>query len=204
MNEEDEQKQNETAGSGGHGTPSQDAAARAVAQAREGMSKGVAEFKRLDRKGQIYLAGLAVVVVFGLLFNALRFPDFEAYRKIVGFTAGRSTLAGAGNPGMLMMLAALGGIGIYVWNLRTAAKQSWVPMALAGCAGMALLMILLATRTGSGLVEIKVSRTLLGFWLPLAGAAAATWASVKPILDARPKASPPRPAAPPPPPPPVD
>jgi len=183
--------------------PSRDPAVRALERAKEGLHRGVAEFRRLDRMGQVYLGGLAVVVVFGVVFNHLGFSAEarEAYRHAVGYSSGRSPLAGAGNAGLLMLLASLAGIGIFIWNLRSVVKASWVPKALAGCAGGVLLMILLATREGSGLPDVKVSRTFLGFWLPLLGAAAAIWASVKPILDARPRTPvfPPRKSPPPPP-----
>ena len=204
MNGEEDPHRHEPAGGNREGAPSQDPAARALEQAKEGLHKGVAEFRRLDRLGQVYLGGLAVVVVFGLVFNHLGFSAEarEVYEQAVGYSTGRSTLAGAGKAGLLMLLASLAGMGIYIWNLRSAVKPSWVPKALAGCAGGVLLMILLATREGSGLPEAKASRTLLGFWLPLLGAAAAIWASVKPILDARPRTpvspprkSPPRPPA---------
>jgi len=182
---------------------SPDAAARAVAQAKERLNEGVTHFKRLDRMGQLYLGALGGVIVFGMLFNSVRFPDPEAYLKSVGHTSGRSPLAGAGNPGMLMMLTDLGGIGVYVWNLKSAAKPTWVPITLAGCAGVVLLMILVATMRGSEIEGVKVSRTVLGFWVPLLAAGTATYASMKPILDARPKA-PTSPSLPPPPPPPME
>ena len=153
--------------------------------------------------GQLYLGALGGVIVFGMLFNSVRFPDPEAYLKSVGHTSGRSPLAGAGNPGMLMMLTDLGGIGVYVWNLKSAAKPTWVPITLAGCAGVVLLMILVATMRGSEIEGVKVSRTVLGFWVPLLAAGTATYASMKPILDARPKA-PTSPSLPPPPPPPME
>jgi hypothetical protein len=206
MNDEDDPKQNEPAGqdkpTGGHpaSPQSQDAAARAVAQAKEGLSKGVTEFKRLDRLGQLYLGGLGVVIVFGLLFDVMSVEASGAYKELVGHVGRGRSLAGAGNTGLLAYLGAVAGIGIYIWNLKSPIKPSWVPMALAGCAGGSLLLMFLATRGGGDFGMMEVSRSLLGFWLPFLGAAAATGAAVKPILDARPKA----PSSPTPPPPPLD
>ena len=62
-------------------------------------------------------------------------------------------------------------------------------LALAGCAGLcALLFLLLMLRSGGGsasggfAVEVDVDMTLLGFWVPFAGAIAATVVSVKRLM----------------------
>jgi hypothetical protein len=85
--------------------------------------------------------------------------------------------------------AAAAGIGIWIWNFSAKKKEAWVPLALAGSAGLsALLLIILWLRvpsvtnySGMG-VKVSAGPTLLGFWLPLAAAIAATAVSVKKIL----------------------
>jgi hypothetical protein len=90
----------------------------------------------------------------------------------------------AGGNGKLAVLAALAGLGIWIWNFRATKKETWVPAALAGCAGLsALLYLVLLFRSGGsqnfGTGSVEVSMTLFGFWLPFAGAIAATVVAVK-------------------------
>ena len=104
-----------------------------------------------------------------------------------------------GANGMLAVLAAAAGIGLWIWNFTAKKKEAWAPLAIAGSAGLsALLLLVLWLRTsgassngysglaavGSGMsVKVSAGVTLLGFWLPLAGAIAATVVSVKRILN---------------------
>ena len=68
-------------------------------------------------------------------------------------------------------------------------KDTWIPLALAGAAGLAVLGILM-TRMGMssggsfGGTKISINGTLFGWWLPLAAAATATTVSVQRILKA--------------------
>ena len=93
-----------------------------------------------------------------------------------------------------VVTGALGGIGLFCWNMMAKQKESWVPLALIGAAGLVTLLLLLVMMTAgsavasstflSGGENFDVDMTLLGFWLPFAGAAAATVAAVKQITSA--------------------
>jgi hypothetical protein len=171
-----------------------EAAAKALGQAKENLAAGVATFKKLDSQSQVYLAGLAVAVLCSLFFSVI-----SVSMKIDGPMAeiiGRNTpsfasftVFDAGANGKLAVLAAAAGIGLWIWNFAAKKKEAWAPLALAGCAGFSALMFLvLWLRSGTSSVNaigmrVDSSMTLLGFWLPFAGAIAATVVSVKRILN---------------------
>ncbi len=183
---------------------SQEHAAREVAekalhQAKEGVTTGVATFKKLDGQTQVYLAGLAVAFLFSLIFDVmsvnvkvegLASDLFQTSEVFKGAMPRHSITAfDCGANGKLAVLAALGGIGLWIWNRMAAKKEAWVPLALAGCAGFSALMFLvLMMRSGGGSagalgMKVDIDMTLLGFWIPFAGAITATIMSVKKIMN---------------------
>jgi hypothetical protein len=199
MNNDPDQNKNATpSGSEGGSPGSQEKAAREVAekalgQAKEGVTAGVETFKKLEPHNRIYLVGLAVAFLFSVIFNVMS-VDVKVEGVASDFFKGTMqnvsvTAFDCGANGKLAVLAALAGIGLWIWNNMAAKKEAWVPLALAGCAGFSALMFLvLMMRSGgssaaSGLgMKIDVDMTLLGFWIPFAGAIAATVVSVKRIM----------------------
>jgi hypothetical protein len=151
-------------------------AEKALESARDGLKEGVATWKTLDSASQIYLGGLAAAFLMGSIFSAATVDV-----KIAGIQqqAGNvGTALSMGGNGALAVLAALAGIVLWVWNFKSAKKEAWAPKALLGCAaGSAALYLLLMLRSGGGEVpfaEVDVDMTLLGFWVPFAGAIAAS------------------------------
>ena len=200
MNNDPDPHQNPTPASGaGEQAKDQEQSARelagkAMGQAREGVTAGVETFKKLEPHHQIYLAGLAVAFLFSVIFNVMTVqvkmegPGSELF-KGMSQSSPSITAFDCGGNGKMAVLAALAGIGIWIWNRMAAKKEAWVPLALAGCAGLsALLFLLLMLRSGGGsasgafAVEVDVDMTLLGFWVPFAGAIAATVVSVKRLM----------------------
>ena len=169
------------------GESAKDNAEKALGMAREGLMGGVASYKTLGRPDQIYLGGLAVALICGVLFDAITIqvkspalPDGLA--GLIPHSATSVSAFDMGAKGKLAILAAAAGIGIWVWNFKSTKKEPWVPKALAGCAGFSALMFLALLFTGGGgnsMVEIDIDMTLFGFWLPFAAAIAATVFSVK-------------------------
>jgi hypothetical protein len=170
-------------------------AGKAMGQAKEGVTAGVETFKKLERHHQIYLAGLAVAFLFSLIFSVMTVqvkvegPGSDLFKGMSQRTSVTAFDCGWSWNGRMAVLAALAGIGIWIWNRMAAKKEAWVPLALAGCAGLsALLFLILMLRSGGGsssggfAVAVDVDMTLLGFWLPFAGAIAATVVSVKRLM----------------------
>ncbi len=205
MNNEPEPNPSPSPARSEHETPhNQDAAAKetaakALAHAKESMTAGVANFKKLDVQTQVYLAGLAVTVLCSLIFSVISFSvkTEGPMAEFVGenmHSMPSVTVFNAGANGKLAVLAALAGIGLWIWNFTAKKKEAWTPLALAGSAGLsALLLLVLWLRSGTNSVSVPgmkmaVSMTLMGFWLPFAGAIAATVVSVKRILNPPPPA----------------
>ncbi len=174
-----------------------DTAAQAFDQAKEKMSAGVDVFKKQDVRTQVYLSGLAVTVLCSFIFDCIAVsmkvdgPMADILKH--GASAMPSlTIFDSGGNGKLAVLAAMAGIGLWVWNFTSKKKEVWAPLALAGSAGLcSLLLLVLWLRSGTSSssafgMHISVSMTLLGFWLPFAGAIAATVVSVKRILNPTP------------------
>ena len=149
--------------------------------------------RKLDVQTQVYLAGLAIAVLFSLIFNAISMrvtgggPMVEAMKLNLSVT-----VFDMGGNGKLAVLSAVAGIALWIWNLRSSKKEAWVPLALAGCAGgSALLFLILWLRAGTGSsgamgIEAMVRMTMFGFWVPFAGALAAGVVSVRRIMNAKP------------------
>ncbi|MEQ1850188.1 MAG: hypothetical protein ABMA01_01215 [Chthoniobacteraceae bacterium] len=185
--------------SGSQDHAAREAAEKALHQAKEGVTAGVTTFKKLDGHTQIYLAGLAVAFLFSVIFDVMSVSvkveglhsDLFKTSELFKGTVPRHSITAfdCGANGKLAVLAALGGIGLWIWNRMAAKKEAWVPLALAGCAGLsALMFLLLMLRSGSGSagglgMKLDVDMTLLGFWIPFAGAIAATVVSVKRIMN---------------------
>lgn len=181
-----------------------EAAAKAIGQAKEKMTAGVEAFKKLDLQAQIYLAGLTVTVLCSSVFSfysvsyKMDGAGSEIAKQIARSVSYPSVLQ-AGANGAFAVFAAAAGIGLWIWNLKAKKKESWAPLAIAGSAALsAILLLVLWLRVGSTLASVAPSgfglsmsagMTILGFWLPLAGAIAAAFVSVKPIIKA--KTSPP-------------
>ncbi|MEK0450300.1 MAG: hypothetical protein RL088_2568 [Verrucomicrobiota bacterium] len=159
------------------------------------MAEGMEVLKKQDSRTQIYLGGLAVTVLCSLIFSYVSVtvkaegPMAELLKKSSASMSSVS-IFDAGANGKLAVLAAIAGIGLWIWNFVAKKKEAWAPLALAGSAGLsALLLLVLWLRSGTSSaggfgMEVSVSTTLLGFWLPFAGAIAATVVSVKRILGA--------------------
>jgi len=150
--------------------------------------EGVKVYKSLERPTQIYLGGLAVAVLFSLIFDVITVQVEMAnvpgnLGGMLSQNHGTVSAFGSGSVGKFAVLAAAAGIGLWVWNLKSAVKEAWMPKALTGCAGFSALMYLLLMLTsngkGNGLIKVDVDMTLFGFWIPFAGAIAATVVSVK-------------------------
>ncbi len=171
---------------------SQDAAAKALGEAKEKMAAGVEAFKKLDLQAQIYLGGLALTVLCSILFSAVGVsvkadgPMADVIKQSASSASVPVIRAGAN--GLFAVLAAAAGIGLWVWNFMGKKKETWAPLAIAGSAGLsALLYVLLWLRSGTksvsmGSVEISMHMTIFGFWLPLAAAIAAAYVSIKPLV----------------------
>ena len=80
-----------------------------------------------------------------------------------------------------------------VWGTMSRQRAAWIPLATVGCAAMAALMLLLLAFTAAPdgnvlgytpYLKPDVDLTLLGYWVPLLGAAAALWAGGKRIMSA--------------------
>jgi len=171
-----------------------EAAAKALGEAKQKMTAGVEAFKTLSLDAQIYLAALAVTVLCSILFSAIGVsvqadgPMADILKK--GASTASASVIQAGANGLFAVLAAAAGIGLWIWNFKAKKKEAWAPLAIAGAAGLSgLLFLVLWLRSGTrstdvGGLHISVHMTLLGFWLPFAGAIAATAVSVKRILNA--------------------
>jgi|GEM_PF-3407994 len=216
MSTEPEPNQSASPASGGSEPPkSQDAAAKeaaakALEQAKEKMTAGMDAFKKLDLQAQVYLAGLAIAVLCSLIFS---FYSYSVNMKADGPMADvmkqstpsvhYPTVFQAGGIGTLAVLSAAAGIGLWILNFTAKKKEAWAPLAIAGSAGLSALLFLviwlripavpsMPSMDGLGVkVSVSSGTTLLGFWLPFAGAIAATVVSVQRILN-----PPPAPAAP--------
>jgi len=197
-NDPDSNKDATPPDSDGSKTESQEQAARevaekAISQAKEGVTAGVATFKKLDPQSRTYLVGLAIAFLFSVIFDVIS-VDLKVEGIASDFFKGTMarpsvTAFDYGANGKLAVLSALAGLALWIWNYTTSKKEAWVPLALAGCAGFSALMFLvMMMRSGGGSIggemgmKLDVDMTLLGFWIPFIGAIAATVVSVKRIL----------------------
>ena len=195
--EKDKEKQNDDSAAA-----AKEAAEKAAAQAKEAATNAAKVFKSMDLHSQIYLGSLAVVVFCGLFFKAASFSASQkrAYTETEAIAVRKSKewinslmepLIGSGFWGILAVLAAVAGIGIFIWAMVSKPKDAWVPLAVAGAAGLCTLCLLIILVTGFGSMpdvhsgtKYSFGGTLLGFYLPLLGAAAATAVAVMRIVKA--------------------
>ena len=161
-------------------------------------------FQALDHKNKIYLIALAVTALCSLVFSAFT-TTVETSGAAGGLGALVGTTVGASNSnspallslhhykgafgGKLAFLGAVAGIGILIWSTIAKRKDAWVPLAVAGAACAATLGILLtrlgmASGGGNELIKVSINGTIFGWWVPLAGAVAATVVSVQRIMKA--------------------
>ncbi len=196
-------EENDPKAEGGSSDPgTDDSAAAAKEAAKEFATNASSMFKGLDQKHQVYLVALAVTALCSLVFGAFSTKvkmskDVPDLVKITGSATQKGTspsllslhdYKGAFG-GKLAFLGAVAGVGILIWSTLGKRKEAWVPLALAGAAGLAALGILMtrlgmSSGGGSDLVKVSINGTLLGWWLPLAGAVAATVVSVQRIAKA--------------------
>lgn len=176
----------------------QEAAQQAVAQARETAEQAAAAIRAMDPTRLAYLGCLTAVVIFTLIFDMASFtvatPDhavsetvaqaqreMEARMNSWSYSAFTST-----GWGKLMWSAALAGIGLMIWAAVRKSTLAWVPLAQIGLAGVATLCMLLLFFVGfpdlSAYSDASCSATLLGYWVPLLAAAAATCLAAKPFV----------------------
>ncbi len=181
----------------------QEAAQQAVAQARETAERAVTSVRALDSGRLAYLGCLAVVVLFTLIFDMAAFrvgTDYavsettaqaqrvaEAKLNSWAYSAFSSSLWGK-----LMWFSALGGLGLMIWSAMTRPSQAWVQLAFIGTAALSTLMLMLLYLVGfpdlSAYSDASCRATLLGYWVPLLAAAAATGLAAKPIFFPSPSA----------------
>ena len=162
---------------------SDDSAAAAKEAAKDFANNAGEMFKGLDQKMQIYLIAMGVTLLCSMFFGA-----FKLNLGILGSTTTPSLLGLSGYfggtlGGKLAFLGSGAGVGILIWSNLAKRKDPWIPLAIAGSAGAAALGILM-TRLGQGGSGSAIDGTLLGWWLPLAGAVTATVVSVQRILNA--------------------
>lgn len=173
------------------------AAEEAVDQAKEMAQEAIGKIKVLDAPQLGYLALLAIVVVFTLVFKMASFEvgsdhavsetQAQAERNAEAWMNSNSyTAFSSGGIGKLMWISALGGVGLLLWSTVTKFRASWVPLAQVGFAGFATLLLLLLFLIGfpdlGGVNErysanYDVTATWLGYWVPLLSAGAATYLS---------------------------
>lgn len=179
-----------------------ESAAAAKEAAKEFANNAGAAFQGLNQKMQIYTVALAVTLVCSMFFGAFKSKVkmskemkemSEMASKMTGTSIEKSskhtspTLLGLHNysgafGGKLAFLGAAAGIGILIWSTLGKRKEPWIPLAIAGAAGLAVLGILM-TRMGMS-TNVSINGTLFGWWLPFAAAATATTVAVQRILKA--------------------
>ena len=175
----------------------QEAAQQAVAQARETAHQAVETLKSLDSNQLVYLGCLTTIVIFTLIFDMASFSvgldvavsettaqaqrEAEAKLNAWAYSAFTSTFWGK-----LMWVSAVGGIGLMIWGAIHKSRAAFFPLAQIGSAAFCTLCLLLLLAVGfpdlSAYDDASCSATLLGYWIPLLAACAATFFSVKPLL----------------------
>lgn len=168
MSEEKEPKP-----AGGSEDPKTDESAAAAKEAAgDFMKNATATWGRMSSNTKIYLIAMVVMFLCSVIFSVVSGP---------GTFGARATMASAGFWGFLIIVGGLGGIGLTIWSEMAERKDSWLPIAIAGCAGAAALSylyMLIRVR------EIAGHLSPLGFWIPLVGAGVATAIAVMRIVKA--------------------
>ena len=152
-----------------------------AAEARKLADQAVNTFKGFDLESKVYVVGLAVAFLCSLIFRVHTMPDVPAeVRGLVEAMAGSMpsyTMANVPTWGILAILAAGAGLGIFIWSTVQKRKDSWIPKGLAISAGICALCFLIAIRGHFS------GGSLLGWWLPFAGATAASVVSVRRLMN---------------------
>ncbi|MEM0897446.1 MAG: hypothetical protein AAGJ79_11235 [Verrucomicrobiota bacterium] len=164
-----------------------EAAEKAAAQAKVAATSAAKAFKTFDLQSQVYLGSLIAMVLFTIVFKAWKYSSSGSF---IDFS-GSYSLTDLGPWGPLALLGGIAGIGVFVWQKITSRKDAWIPLALAGSAGIAalcmLILMLQSPETQSienELVKVKAGWTLLGFYVPFLASIAATAAAVMRIMKA--------------------
>ncbi len=179
------------------------AAKEAAMQAKAKAGQAAQALRQLDGPNKIVAGALLVAAICALVFDMVSFEitsskpvsptmaaemtRMEGMLNGAAYSAFSSTLWGK-----IMMLSAVGGVGLLIWSHLTKQRAGWVPLAIAGSAVLCLAMMLLIGLTGApsdGLfarnesyLRPDIDLTLLGYWLPLLAAGAAAAAGAKRIL----------------------
>ena len=176
-----------------------EATEKALSQAKAAADTAISSLKTLDRPRMIYVGALAAFVILALLFDMAVFRigvdhavsetvaqaqrELQAKMNSWSYPIFSATLWGKFAWG-----AAVVGIAIVVWSSSTKSAAAWVPLAEIACAAVCTVMMLLLFFVGfpdlSPYSDASCSATLLGYWLPLASAGAATYFSVSRLFRA--------------------
>lgn len=143
----------------------------------------------MDLHSQVYLGCMSAMVLLVLIFSTFKFSG----TSIVGNVSHGVSIFDMGIWGNLVFLGGVAGIGIFIWEKIASRKDAWIPLAVAGTAGLAVLCFLVIwsrTRGAGGNFSVEGAKysaglTLLGFYLPLLCAIGATAVATMRILNAK-------------------
>ncbi|MEM9478612.1 MAG: hypothetical protein AAGA58_03010 [Verrucomicrobiota bacterium] len=164
-----------------------EAAEKAAAQAKEAASSAAKAFKKFDLQSQIYFGSMLLMVLLMIVFKAWKYSSSGSFVDFSGIYS----MTQLSPWGPLALLGGLGGIGIFVWQKIASRKDAWIPLALAGTAGLAALCMLILMLQSpetqsikSDIVNVKAGWTLFGFYIPFLASIAATASAVMRIMKA--------------------
>ncbi len=176
-----------------------EASQQAAEQARELAADAVKTIKALDRPRMSYLAALAIVGIFTLVFDIASFrvgqdgpvSETQAAAERAAQARLNSWSYSAFSScmwGKLAWASAAFGVAVVLWSAMTKSSATWVPLAEIGSAAIATLLLLLlyfvAFPDLSAYDDASASATLLGYWVPLTAAIMASGFSTHRILRA--------------------
>lgn len=111
-----------------------EAAAKALGHAKDSVAAGVANFKKLDLQNQVYLAGLVIAVLCSFIFSfyAVSVKADGAMAEVLKQQSAvmkqhmpsMPTVFDADGKGRFAVLAAIAGIGLWVWNFMAKKKEA--------------------------------------------------------------------------------
>ncbi len=154
------------------------------ANTEEKLTAGLRLWKALDGPTQVFLGGLAATAFCGCFFDiaevSLKLGELELTNET------NTSIIGSGFFGFLAMLGAIAGMVLWWHDKKAITKAPWATKAFLGvAAGSASFIMWVGLRMnsiGGDLPQAKsvdIDLTLLGYWLPLAGALAATYVAFK-------------------------